>query len=48
MKITLDVGYCDELGSTHRVEMSLDVGHGPCFTDEMTIESVMVVNKEPW
>ena len=39
MKSTLDVGYCDELGFTHRVEMSFDVRHGPCFTDEMTIKS---------
>ena len=48
MKSTLDVGYCDELSSTHRVEMSFDVGHGPCFLDEVTIESVTIVNTEPW
>ena len=48
MKSILDVDYCDELGSTHRVNMSFDVGHGPCFSDDTTIESVTVVNTEPW
>ena len=47
MKSTLDVGDCDELGSTHRVEMNFDVGHGPGFSDEITIESVAIVNTEP-
>ena len=48
MKSTLDVGDCDELGSTHSIEMSFDVRHGPCFTDEMTIKSVTIVNTELW
>ena len=44
MKSALEVGDCDELGSTHRVEMGFDVGHAPCFSDEMTSKSVTVVN----